>query len=107
MLTKPNQNMTSEVSTSNEFAPDIRLISCLFLFVWVAAFTADSETGLQVLVNNNEVVVESWTGEKGSTDLQEIPGVAGHSAYQLELMAITSEGSYIGITEVSRTSECW
>ena len=66
-----------------------------------AAFTAESETTLQVLVQG-ESVVESWTGEKGVTGLQEIPGLAGYSADELELVAVISEGSYIGITEVGR-----
>lgn len=61
------------------------------------AFTADSETSLQVVVDDNET--DTWTGEKGSTKLQEIPGVAGFFGDELELMAVMSEGSYIGITE--------
>lgn len=69
-----------------------------------SAFTADSETTLQVLLED-EVVVESWTGEQGSTALQEIPGLAGSSADEMELLAIMDQGDYIGITEVSRPAE--
>ena len=46
--------------------------------------------------------MESWTGETGVTELQEIPGLTGYSADELELVAVMSEGSYIGITKVSR-----
>ena len=70
-----------------------------------AAFTADSETTLQILLED-EVVVESWTGEQGSTALQEIPGLAGSLADEMELLAIMDQGDYIGITEVSRLAEC-
>lgn len=63
------------------------------------AFTADSETTLSVLVDD-DVVVESWTGTQGSTELQEIPGLAGYSAENIELQAVMDEGAYIGITEV-------
>lgn len=69
-----------------------------------AAFTADSETTLQVLLDH-VVVVESWTGEQGSTALQEIPGLAGVSADEMELLASMDEGDYIGITEVGRRAE--
>ena len=69
-----------------------------------AAFTTDSETTLQVLVQG-ESVVESWTGETGVTELQEIPGLTGYSADELELVAVMSEGSYIGITEVGRLAD--
>lgn len=68
------------------------------------AFTADSENTLQVLLEN-VVVVESWTGEQGSTALQEIPGLAGSVADDMELLAIMDQGDYIGITEVGRRAE--
>lgn len=73
----------------------------IYLLHFVAAFTADSETSLQVTLGG-VVIVESWTGEKGSTDLQEIPGLAGYSADEMVLVAIMSEGDYMGITEVRR-----
>lgn len=97
-----NQAWTAHKSTDNEFASGYHLISGSRAFVYVAAFTADSETSLQVLADiGDDIVVESWTGEKDSTDLQEIPGVAGHSAYEIKLVALISEGSYMGISEVS------
>lgn len=49
--------------------------------------------------------MESWTGETGVTELQEIPGLTGYSADELELVAVMSEGSYIGITEVGRLAD--
>ena len=79
--------------------------SSLLTFVFLAAFTADSETTLQVLVNHEEVFPNSWAGETGSTKLQEIPGVRGYIGDELELVALMSEGGYIGITEVGRPFE--
>lgn len=49
--------------------------------------------------------MESWTGETGVTELQEIPGLTGYSADELELVAVMSEGSYIGIMEVGRLAD--
>lgn len=69
-----------------------------------AAFTAGSETTLQVLLGG-EVVVESWTGVAGETGLQEIPGLSGYSTDEMELLAVMDEGSYIGITEVNHRRE--
>ena len=69
-----------------------------------AAFTAASETTLDVFVGRDKVV-ESWTGEKGMTGLQDIPGLAGYSADEFELEAVMSEGGYIGITEVRGLAE--
>ena len=66
-----------------------------------AAFTAESEITAQVSVQG-ESVVESWTGERGATGMQEMPGLTGYSADELELVDVVSEGSYIGITKVSR-----
>lgn len=80
--------------------PHVYLILLPIFLPFVAAFTADSETTLQV-VAGRDTIVESWTGEKGVTGLQEIPGVAGYSTDELDLVAVMSEGSYIGITEVS------
>eukprot|EP00904_Undaria_pinnatifida_P002876 jgi/Undpi1/1258/HiC_scaffold_109.g14172.m1 len=63
------------------------------------AFTSDSETTLQVVLED-DVVVDSWTGDAGDTGLQEIPGVSGYSVDEMELVAVIDEGSYMGITEV-------
>lgn len=68
------------------------------------AFTADSQTTLDVFIGRDKVV-ESWTGEKGVTGLQEIPGLAGYPADEFELEAVMSEGSYIGITEVRQLAD--
>lgn len=66
-----------------------------------AAFAADSKTSLKVLLDD-EVVVESWTGEEGSTALQEIVGLEGYSVQELTFEAIMDEGEWIAITEVRK-----
>lgn len=53
-----------------------------------------------------DVVVESWTGQKGVTGFQEIPGVAGYSADNIELQGLEIDGTYTGITEVSCAFGC-
>ena len=56
-------------------------------------------------MDDEEVFPNSWAGETGSTKLQEIPGVRGYIGDELELVALMSEGGYIGITEVGRPFE--
>ena len=53
------------------------------------------------MVVENDIVVESWTGVTGETGLQEIQGISGYTADEMELVAIMDEGSYMAITEVS------
>eukprot|EP00904_Undaria_pinnatifida_P008908 jgi/Undpi1/5147/HiC_scaffold_19.g08498.m1 len=63
------------------------------------AFSADSKTTLRVLIDD-VIVVREWSGEEGSTALQEIPGLEGYEVDELAIEAVMEEGEWMGITEV-------
>lgn len=64
----------------------------------LAAFLAESKTNIEVSVDGT--VVTTWEGEEGSTEFQEISGLAGYSGVQLTLKAANEEGDWFAITEV-------
>ena len=66
----------------------------------MSAFYSGSKTTFSVWVDDSEVI-SSWTGDEGTTSMQDIPGLSGISAGEIELQAIMDEGEYMGILEVS------
>lgn len=53
-------------------------------------------------------MVREWSGEEGSTALQEIPGLEGYEVDELAIEAVMEEGEWMGITEVrgERSGSC-
>lgn len=56
---------------------------------------------------NGQVAVEGWEAIPGSTELQEIPGLAGLEGSNFEIIGVMEEGEYLAILEVGGTCEIW